>query len=66
MKLFGHNRRGRPECATRARKRNGPTKAERRLQRRIESYNAAIRALRSGKIGPDPSSYHRPGSLQSS
>lgn len=64
MKLFGKNRRGAPECWTEPRVRTTPTKAERRLDARIQSYNNALKTMM--RPGPNPDGYHRPGSLQSS
>lgn len=62
MKLFGKNRKGRPMCSTKERKRTAPTKAERRLQARIESFNAFMRRNIHKPMGPESDGYHRPGS----
>lgn len=64
MKLFGKNRKGRPECATQPRTRTLPTKAEKRLQKRIEHHNAIMRRPTHKPMGPETGGYRRPGSRQ--
>lgn len=62
MRLFGHNRNGKAKCSTKPRKRNGKTKAEKNLGKRVDSFNAACRVL--GIKDPRAEGYHKPGSLQ--
>lgn len=61
MRLFKKNRaKGhKPERTCQPRKRTLPTKSEKRLQKRIEGYNAWMRVYKGPEGG-----YTRPGSLQ--
>lgn len=49
------------ELTCQPRKRTKPTKAEKRLEKRIEGHNAALRSLGTRYV---ERSYTRPGSLQ--
>ena len=66
MKIFGRNHVGPVERSTKPRKRTTPTKIERRLQKRVESYNTwrVILERRGKGLGPNASGYHRPGALK--
>lgn len=65
MIIFGRQRRGKPKCSTKPRRIAGmKTKAEKRLENRIASYNASARIL--GIHDARAEGYHKPGSLQAS
>lgn len=64
MRINGKNRRGRPENTCEPRKRTTPTKAEKRLQKRIDGYNETMRRPTHKPMGPETNGYHRPGSRQ--
>lgn len=59
MKICGKTRKGKPTNTCAPRKRTKPTKAEAKLQKRIESFNATTR----GMANPKGEGFTRPGSL---
>lgn len=60
----GRRRIGKAECSTKPRRSEEKTKAEKRLQKRIESYNSTMRHATHKPTGPETKGYHRPGSLK--
>lgn len=65
MRINGKNRKGPPDNTCLPRKpTTGKTKAEVRLQRRIEHHNTIMRRGLQKGMGPETRGYRRPGSLQ--